>query len=190
MKIAFLFPGQGSVFPGMGRDLFTRWQACREIYEQASYVTGRDIAALSFNASRKRLIETANAHLVVFVHSLAVNAILQQHDITPDFLCGHSLGQFGAITAAEVLTMEEGLNLVKRRGTLLAANCNYRPGYMVAVRRCALNKIKAAIGTLGEDKLCIACFNGPDEIVVSGDRPTIRIAMRIFRHSGGSVSPL
>jgi len=190
MKIAFLFPGQGCVFAGMGRDIFAEWEEVREVYEQAAYITDRDIAMLSFTASRQQLIETTNAHLAVFIHSLAVNAILRNQGIVPNFLCGHSLGQFAAITAAEVLTIEEGLRLVEHRGILLAEACKQHSGGMIAVRGCSLKEINDIIRLFPEGNICIAGFNGRDEIVVSGDLAKIKVTIRKLRECGGAVSIL
>lgn len=187
---AFLFPGQGSVFPRMGADLVARWPAAREVYDRAAQVTGVDLEALAVTAPRQRLIETENAHLLVVVHALAVAAILEQAAIRPSYLCGHSLGQFAAVAAAGVLDLESALRLVGRRGALLASCCRRSPGGMIAVRRRSAEQVRALLAGLDDGLLVVSGVNGRHEITVSGEPAALREALVLFRRDGAAASTL
>lgn len=190
MKTALMFPGQGSVFPGMGKDIYEDFREARELYELAASLTGRNIAALSFKASRRQLVETANAHLVVFVHSLAVYRILSEGGVAPDFFSGHSLGQWAAVTAAGALPVEDGLRFVERRGTLLAESCRRFPGGMMAIRSPLSQEIEGLIDSIPGGGVSVANINGRDEIVLSGGLEGLKTAMKQLRGQGIGVSLL
>jgi [acyl-carrier-protein] S-malonyltransferase len=185
---AFLFPGQGSVFPRMGLDLAAASREAREVFERVERLSGSALLELSRSASRERLGETGAAHLLTFAHSLAAFSVLRAHGVEPGIAAGHSLGHLSAVTAAGALELDEAVELVALRGRLLAECCRSRPGGMLAVRRLTIERIEELIGAPAGG-LSIANVNG-DEVVVSGDLASLREAIRALRAAGGATAPL
>ncbi len=201
MKTAFVFPGQGSVFPGMGRDLCREWEEARRVYREVSRLAGVDLLEISCNQSREQLTAVAKAHLVTFVHSLAVAEVLRSASIQPDLVAGHSLGHFSALVAAGALDLPEGVRIVKLRGELLEDCCKQRPGRMLAIRGVGPQRIEEVLGESRQGSpLCIANVNGHDEIVIAGALDAMgragralrarRVAFRMLPVGGAFHSPL
>lgn len=189
-KTAFLFPGQGSVFPRMGEDLCKLWPAARSVYEAISVVSGVNVAAISFSRDIRPLKKVEVAHLALFAHSSAVFAVLDQA-AGPDFAAGHSLGELSAIVAAGAVSFEEGIRLVKRRGELFRDCCQLNSGGMVAVRGVPLPAIERAVQKAAKfHAIRVANFNGPGEFVLSGEQEGLREAIRDLRMLGGLVRHL
>lgn len=189
MTTAFLFPGQGTVFAAMGRDLAEGWEPARRIYERAAKAVGRDAAETSFEASRKVLQASDRAHLAVFLHSLAAASVLAAEGVEPTVVAGHSLGQLAAVTVAGSLELEEAVSLVARRGRLLAAACRRRPGGMIAVRGAA-RAVESALADAGVRGLVVANVNCPAETVLSGESAALRAGLRALREARLAASPL
>lgn len=190
MTTAFLFPGQGATFPGMGLDLCAAWEEAREVYELAARITGRDLLALARAASREQLAATEAAHLLTFTHSLAVHRVLTAAGLHPDVVAGHSLGQWAALTAAGALSLDDGLRLIALRGRLLAECCQRRPGGMLAARGLDLPGVEAALAAVAAQGIvAVAAVNG-DEVVVSAEASCLTAALRALKGAGAASSPL
>lgn len=188
--MAFLFPGQGSVFPRMGEDLCKVWPAARSVYETFSAVSGVNVAAISFSRDIRPIRKVETAHLAIFTHSCAVFAVLDREG-GPDFAAGHSLGELSAIVAAGAVSVSEGLRLVKRRGELLRDCCQQKSGGMVAVRGVPLQAVETAVRKVGGlHTVRVANFNGPGEFVLSGEQEGLRETARDLRLRGALVRHL
>ena len=119
MKLGFIFPGQGSQTPGMGKDIYNSYPNYREVYDKASHILGINIANLTFNSTEEILSQTANSQIAIFVMSLALLEVLQSYKIKAEYLSGLSLGEYSALSYANAFSFEDGLNIVKSRGEIM-----------------------------------------------------------------------
>ncbi len=170
-KIAFCFPGQGSVEAGMGRDIAEADASARDVYARSSKASGLDLEHLCFHADASELTDTAVQQPALVATSLAMLAAVRARGIEPDFVIGHSVGEFAALAAAEAMTLEEALELVRERGIAMAEAAARHPGSMAAI----LGLEDEVVETLCRKILGVwpANYNCPGQIVVSGEDPAV-----------------
>ena len=170
-KIAFCFPGQGSVEAGMGRDIAEADASARDVYARSSKASGLDLEHLCFHAAAAELTDTAVQQPALVATSLAMLAAVRARGIKPDFVIGHSVGEFAALAAAEAMTLEEALELVRERGIAMAEAAARHPGSMAAI----LGLEDEVVETLCRKILGVwpANYNCPGQIVVSGEDPAV-----------------
>lgn len=193
-KTAFLFPGQGSQYVGMGRDLAAEYPVARNLFDEADRILGLEISQLAFHGPGEKLMLTEYAQPAILMVSCALAAILRSRGVAPDFVAGHSLGEYSAIVEAKGLSYPDALRLVRRRGILMEEAVPAGQGTMAAVLGVALEKaeevcreVSAATGGLVE----VANINCPGQIVVSGGKAAILAAIEAFRAAGARrVVPL
>ena len=166
-KIAFCFPGQGSLETGMGRDIAEAIPAAMEVYERASEAAGLDLKKLCFHTPLEEMTETELQQPALVATSLAILAALREEGFEADFVVGHSVGEFAALGAAEAMTVEEAIALVRERGLAMAEAARQRPGSMAAV----LGLEDEVVENLCRKILGVwpANYNCPGQIVVSGE---------------------
>jgi [acyl-carrier-protein] S-malonyltransferase len=166
-KIAFCFPGQGSVEAGMGRDIAEAVPVALDVYRRGSAASGLDLERLCFHGDAADLVDTAVQQPALVATSLAVLAAIRERGIEPDFVIGHSVGEFAALAAAGSMTIEDALELVRERGIAMAEAAARHPGSMAAI----LGLEDEVVETLCRKILGVwpANYNCPGQIVVSGE---------------------
>ena len=171
MKIAFCFPGQGSVEPGMGRDIADAIAEARLVYERGSGAAELDLQRLCFDGDADELLDTAVQQPALVATSLAVLAAIRSRGIEPDYVIGHSVGEFAALAAAGSMTDEEAIRLVRERGIAMAEAAARHPGSMAAI----LGLEDEVVETLCRKILGVwpANYNCPGQIVVSGENAAV-----------------
>lgn len=187
-RSAAMFPGQGSQFVGMARELHEGHASVRELYARAEAALGVDLAELSFRGPEEELRATRNTQPAIFLHSLAVLGLLQARGFAADAAAGHSLGEYTALVAAGVLEFEDGLRLVRRRGELMQEAGTARPGTMAAVlgleEEAVTRLCREATAAAGGGVVVPANLNTAQQIVVSGDVAAVERAMELALAAG------
>jgi [acyl-carrier-protein] S-malonyltransferase len=181
-KIAFCFPGQGSIEAGMGRDIAEAVPEAMDVYHRGSAASGLDLEHLCFHGSADDLVDTRMQQPALVATSLAMLAAVRARGIEPDFVVGHSVGEFAAIAAAGSMTVEEALELVRERGIAMAEAAAMHPGSMAAI----LGLEDEVVETLCRKILGVwpANYNCPGQIVVSGEDPAVDEACEAAEQEG------
>ncbi len=185
---AFVFPGQGSQVVGMGRDLATRFDAARLVFQEADEVLGFAFSRLMWDGPDTELNDTVNTQPALFVHSLAAFRALQSQDpgFVPAFVAGHSLGELSAIAASGAISFADGLRLVRKRGELMKRAGELNPGGMAAILGVdipTLDRVCAEASLAGE-LVQVANDNCPGQVVISGHKPALERAMAAAKAAG------
>ena len=181
MKTAYVFPGQGSQFPGMAKDLYENNATARQMLERANEILGFRITDIMFEGSAEDLKQTGVTQPAIFLHSVVMAKCLPE--FAPDMVAGHSLGEFSALVAAGALDFEEGLKLVAIRAQAMQKACEIAPGVMAAVLGLATEKI---------EEICAACegvvvpanYNYEGQVVISGSKEAVEAACAKLKEAG------
>ncbi len=185
--LAFQFPGQGSQYVGMGKDLADRFLAAARVFAEADEALGFPLSRLCFEGPAEELNDTANAQPAILTVSVAALRVLEERGERPACVAGHSVGEFAALVAAGALTFEDALGLVRERGRLMREAGQANPGGMAAVlgleadRVAALcREVTAAVGR----PVGVANDNCPGQVVISGDEEALRAAIEAAQAAG------
>lgn len=189
MAISFLFPGQGSQFAGMARDLHDEYPEARARIEAADQVLGFSLSAIMFGVgddAAESLKRTDVTQPALFVHSMAADAVLEEKDIRPAMVAGHSLGEYSALASAGAIGFEDGLRIVRLRGELMARAGDERPGTMAAVIGADDALIERVCDEVSGGGYVVqpANFNSPGQVVISGDVEAVGFAMERLKAEG------
>ena len=185
MANAFVFPGQGSQFSGMAKNLYESNPFVKNLFEQANEILGFRISDIMFTGSDTDLKQTSVTQPAVFLHSVAAFKTLQ--DVKPDMVAGHSLGEFSALVANRVLSFEDALRLVFIRATAMQKACELAPSTMAAVLSLADEKVEevcAAVSAETGEVVVPANYNCPGQLVISGSVKGIEIACERMKAAG------
>lgn len=182
-KIAFLFPGQGSQYVGMGKQLHDEFPLAREAYEQASDILGWDLARLSFEGPRSELTLTCHTQPAILVHSYVACALLRERGFRPALALGHSLGEYSALLAAGAIDFPTAVELVKMRGRFMHEAVPRGGGAMAALLGVEREAAEALCGE-AEGVVEVANYNAPGQYVLSGEKGAVESAARLAKERG------
>ena len=179
---AYIFPGQGAQFVGMGLDLYENYPKAQELFEQANEILGFAITDTMFEGTNDDLKQTKVTQPAIFLHSVILSKIMGEH-FKPDMVAGHSLGEFSALVANGVLNFEDGLRLVSKRATAMQKACERQPGTMAAVLRLE-DEVVEKICKETPGIVVAANYNCPGQLVISGEVDAINDACERLKAAG------
>ena len=179
MKRAYVFPGQGAQFSGMGKDLYSNNLQARKLFEQANDILDFRISDIMFNGSADDLRQTRVTQPAVFLHSVILAKVL---DVVPDAVAGHSLGEFSALVVAGALSFEEGLRLVAKRAEAMQAACEANSGTMAAIIGLEDEIIEKVCAEIKD--VVAANYNCPGQLVISGAVEAVQSACEKLKAAG------
>ncbi len=178
---AFIFPGQGAQYPGMGKDLYKNSAQAKELFEKANEILGFEITILMFEGTVDDLKQTRVTQPAIFLHSVILAKIMK--NFIPDMVAGHSLGEFSALVANKALTFEDGLVLVSKRAEAMQKACETEPSTMAAIVGLPDDVVEEACAEI-EDVVVPANYNCPGQLVISGSVSGIEKACEILKNKG------
>lgn len=182
MKHAYIFPGQGSQFTGMGQALYTERPMAKEYFEQANEILGFRITDTMFTGTADDLKQTRVTQPAIFLHSVILFETTP--DLKPDMVAGHSLGEFSALVAARVLSFADALKLVARRADAMQRACEMNPSTMAAVLGLEDAKVEEVLAGFTDDVVVAANYNCPGQLVISGSNEGIAKACEALKAAG------
>ena len=179
---AYIFPGQGSQFPGMGKDLFDQYEIAKKLFNQANEILGFDLSKIIFEGAKEDLQQTSVTQPAIYVHSVVLSKVMGD-SFKPDAVAGHSLGEFSALTSAGAIDFESGLKLVSKRAEAMQKACDHEPGTMAAVLGMEDGLVEKICADT-EGIVVAANYNCPGQLVISGAVPAIEMACDSLKNAG------
>lgn len=179
---AFVFPGQGSQYTGMGKNLYEQYPMARDLFEEANTILGFRITDVMFNGTDEELRATRVTQPAVFLHSVIAHMVNTIEE--PQMVAGHSLGEFSALVAAGALSFEDGLRLVSMRAEAMQKACESHPGTMAAVLGLPDEQVEDICAGVKDDVVVAANFNCPGQVVISGTVSGIDAVLPVLKEAG------
>jgi [acyl-carrier-protein] S-malonyltransferase len=184
-KIAFVFPGQASQYPGMGKELADKYPVARAVFEEADRALGFSISRICFTGSEEDLKLTANTQPAILTCSVAIYRILAEKGINPHFVAGHSLGEYSALVAAGAMKFSDAVQIVRKRGTYMQEAVPAGQGAMAAIMGLSPAVVTDACKRAAEGQVCSpANLNSPEQTVISGHAEAVKRAVEIASQLG------
>ncbi len=183
MKKAYIFPGQGSQFPGMAKDLYDSNPLAKEMLEKANTILGFRITDIMFSGTEEELKQTKVTQPAIFLHSVVLAATLGE-SFKPDMVAGHSLGEFSALVANQALSFEDALVLVSKRALAMQKACEAQPSTMAAVLGMDDAKVEEICASIDDEIVVAANYNCPGQLVISGTVSGITKACELLKAAG------
>ena len=179
---SYVFPGQGSQFSGMCHDLYQKHSELEKFFESAEKILGFNISKIMFSGTKEELMQTRVTQPAIFIHSMAILKVLNKK-FKPDMVAGHSLGEFSALVAAEVLSFEDGLKLVSLRANAMQKACEQTNGTMAAILALDDQVIENTCSEV-EGIVTAANYNCPGQVVISGEVSSVEKACELLKKKG------
>ena len=184
-KVAFVFPGQASQYPGMGKELAEKYPAARAVFDEADKALGFSVSKMCFEGTEEELKQTANTQPAILTVSVAAFRVLEEKGITADYVAGHSLGEYSALVAAGSLKFADAVRLVRKRGTYMQDAVPAGQGSMAAIMGLSPAVVLDACKRAAAGEVCAAAnLNSPDQTVISGNVGAVKRAVEIASQSG------
>ena len=173
MRIGLLFPGQGSQCLGMGKDIYDDYETYRNVVKQVNEYTGLNLEEITYNSSEEILNQTKNTQIAILTMSLGILEILKENKVNAEASLGLSLGEYGALIFGQILSLEDGTKIVKRRGEIMQDLCPEGDWAMAAVLGLDKEAVNAACNEVKNGFIAAANYNCPGQIVISGERKAL-----------------
>jgi len=184
-KVAFVFPGQASQYPGMGKELAEKYPAAQAVFDEADKALGFSISRMCFEGSEDELKQTANTQPAILTCSVAAYRVAAEKGLQPNYVAGHSLGEYSALVAARALKLAEAVQLVRKRGTYMQEAVPAGVGAMAAILGLSPAVVADACKRAAEGEICSAAnLNSPDQTVISGHASAVKRAVEIASQLG------
>jgi len=184
-KVAFVFPGQASQYSGMGKDLAGKYPAAKAVFDEADRALGFSISKLCFEGTEEDLKLTANTQPAILTCSVAVYRVLEEKGLTPDFVAGHSLGEYSALVATGALKFADAVQLVRKRGTYMQDAVPAGVGAMAAIMGLSPAVVADVCKRASGSEICAAAnLNSPDQTVISGHAGAVKRAVELASQAG------
>ncbi len=188
-KVAFMFPGQASQYPGMGKELAEKYPAARAVFEEADNALGFSISKMCFEGSEEELKQTANTQPAILTVSVAAYRVVAEKGLAPDYVAGHSLGEYSALVAVGALNFSDAVRLVRKRGQYMQEAVPAGLGGMAAIMGISPAVVQDACKRAAMGEICTpANLNSPEQTVISGHASAVKRAVEIASQLGAKRS--
>lgn len=184
MKLGFVFPGQGAQYVGMGKDYYEKYECVKNVYDKASEILGFDVAKLSFESTEEELSQTKNTQIAILVMSLAIVELLKQNNISADISAGLSLGEYSALIYSNIINFEDGIKVVRKRGTYMQECLPEGNWSMAAILGLEDSVVEDVCKKVSKGFVVPANYNCPGQVAISGEKEAVLEAMELLKQAG------